>query len=417
MGVSKMRNSFKVAKWEIKRNMKNKSFIISLFLTPLIFLAFATLPTLLSGIGNSDPEPMKVYIYDELNIWEEVEPFLIEQLDWVIYHQVDDEEMIMKELEKSENTAYIPITERALVKGNVDVYMSKDVDDFFIHEVRILEPALRGLQLELLGLSEAEIEIVARGVEFQAVTITEKLEELNPSSDEENLVDPMERGIPGAFAGLILFSVVITGVMIFQSASQEKKEKVAEMVLSSLTPTELMQGKIIGYFALGIIQVSVWLAFAIPIITWKFNLPILKHLLVPELIVLLLIALAGYLLFAALFVGIGATVEDMTTSGNFQGIVIMLPWLPFLFIGPVLNDPSSLVAQIGSYIPFTAPGVMILRLALLEEWPWIEILISLTILLISVWLFMKLAGKIFKTGILMYGKNATPQEIWKWLRH
>lgn len=412
-----MRNSFKVAKWEIKRNMKNKSFIISLFLTPLIFLAFATLPTLLSGLGNSDPEPMKVYIYDELNIWDEVEPFVIEQLDWVIYHQEDNEEIIMKELENSENTAYIPITEQVLVQGSVDVFLSKGVDESFIHEVRILEPTLRALQLERLGLSQAEIEIVARGVEFQAVPVAEKIEEIDPTSVEESVVDPMERGIPGAFAGLILFSVVITGVMIFQSASQEKKEKVAEMVLSSLTPTELMQGKIIGYFGLGIIQVSIWLAFAIPIVTWKFNLPILKYLFVPELLVLLFIALTGYLLFAALFVGIGATVEDMTTSGNFQGIVIMLPWLPFLFIGPVLNDPSSFVAQIGSYIPFTAPGVMILRLALLEQWPWLEILISLTILLISVWLFMKLAGKIFKTGILMYGKNATPQEIWKWLRH
>lgn len=95
---------------------------------------------------------------------------------------------------------------------------------------------------------------------------------------------------------------------------------------------------------------------------------------------------------------------------------MMLPFLPFVFIGPVLSNPDGLAAQIATYIPFSAPGVLLMRLTMLEEWPWLQIGISLAILVVSVWLFMKLAGKIFKTGILMYGKNATPQEIWKWIR-
>ena len=95
---------------------------------------------------------------------------------------------------------------------------------------------------------------------------------------------------------------------------------------------------------------------------------------------------------------------------------MMLPFSPFLFIGPVISDPSGFWAQLGSYIPFTSPGVLILRLSLLEEWPWVEIIIAILILAVSVWIFMKVAGKIFKTGILMYGKNATPGEIWKWIR-
>ncbi|WP_332871014.1 ABC transporter permease [Planococcus sp. MB-3u-03] len=85
-------------------------------------------------------------------------------------------------------------------------------------------------------------------------------------------------------------------------------------------------------------------------------------------------------------------------------MVMMLPFSPFLFIGPVFSDPSGIWAQIGSYIPFTAPGVLIMRLSLLEQWPWVEIIIATAILAISVWVFMKLAGKIFKIGILMYGK-------------
>ncbi|HLU22237.1 MAG TPA: ABC transporter permease, partial [Bacillaceae bacterium] len=145
------------------------------------------------------------------------------------------------------------------------------------------------------------------------------------------------------------------------------------------------------------------------------DIPLMKYLLVPELLLLLLLALSGYLLFAAIFVAIGATVEDMTATSNFQGFVMMLPFLPLIFIAPIINDPSGLMAKIGSFFPLTSPSVWIIRLAMLEEWPWLEILISLPILLITIWLIMKAAGKIFKIGILMYGKNATPKEIWKWL--
>ncbi|WP_318936948.1 ABC transporter permease [Oceanobacillus halotolerans] len=226
----------------------------------------------------------------------------------------------------------------------------------------------------------------------------------------------MERIVPGAFAGFIMLSIVFTGMAIFQSASQEKKDKIAEIILSSLTPADLMQGKIFGYFVLGIIQSIVSIALVLPVLLWRIDFPIIEYLLVPELILLIAIAILGYLLFASIFVGIGATMTDMTTAGNFQGLVMMLPFLPFIFIGPVVSDPSGLMAQIGTYIPFTSPGVLLLRLALLEEWPWIEIIIAIAILVVSVWIFMKLAGKIFQVGILMYGKNATPGEIWMWLR-
>src|SRR5690625_7324583 len=88
--------------------------------------------------------------------------------------------------------------------------------------------------------------------------------------------------------------------------------------------------------------------------------------------------------------------EDVSTSGNFQGMVLMLPFIPFILIGPVITNPAGMVAKIAGYIPITSPAVMIMRLSMLEEWPWMEIAISVIILIISVWLFMKLAGKIFK---------------------
>ncbi|WP_096435846.1 ABC transporter permease [Alteribacter populi] len=414
-----MRNSRKVAKWEIKRNMMNKSFLISLFLTPALFLLFFTIPILFQS--DDEQGNVTVYVNDELGVWDEASSMLDhENMNVITDPPFEGEESIVEELRELEEAAYLSITENSLADGEVPVYLTDDVDEMFAFQFNALEVPLRQIQLESLGLSGEEASIAAHGVGISPVSVNE----MAPSDGDESggaaeaaETDPFERLVPGLFAGLILFSVVITGMMIFQSASQEKKEKVAEMVLSSVTPTELMQGKILGYFVLGIVQVSVWLTIALPIVQWRTDIPVFDYLFVPELLILVFIAVAGYLLFASLFVSLGATVEDMNTSSNFQGIVMMLPWVPFILIAPILSDPGGLVAQAGTFFPLTSPGVMLIRLSIMEEWPWLEIIIALVVLLFSIWLLMKLAGKIFKTGILMYGKNATPQEIWKWIRH
>ncbi|MGY0693393.1 ABC transporter permease [Virgibacillus sp. FSP13] len=411
-----MRNTLKVAKWEIKRNMKNKSFVISLFLTPIIFLFFSMVP---SFFDDSDEESaaIQVYVKDELGVFANVKE-MVENNDllaWDLQETDLDQAEMDEKLESEENTAYIPLTESALANGKVNVFTSEDMDKNFMNEVRFLEEPLQQLRIQQLSLTAEEMEVISRSVVFETTSVDDvPAKDGHSSATEDGPV--MERIVPGAFAGIILLSIIITGMMIFQSASQEKKDKIAEIILSSLTPEQLMQGKILGYFVLGITQVIVFVAFALPVVIWKTDIPIMDYLLVPELILLVGIAILGYLLFASLFVGIGATIEDISTSGNFQGIVLMLPFLPLIFIGPILSDPSGLIAQIGSYLPFTSPGVLLLRLSLLEEWPWMEVIISLAILIVSVWLFMKLAGKIFKTGILLYGKNATPKEIWKWIR-
>ncbi|TFD99455.1 ABC transporter permease [Jeotgalibacillus salarius] len=408
-----MRNSLKVARWEFKRNVKNKSFVISLLLTPVLFILFATLPTLLSGSG-SDDDPVNVSVSDPSGIWaEQIEPFVTSaDLNWetsVVNASPDEWEA---GLEEDESAVYLALDEAALRNGQVTYYTTDETPDSFAGEVQLLAAPLQQMNLQNAGLSDEQMAAVTNGVQFNA----EELSDSEQATADSGL-NELARIIPGAFAGLILFSIVMTGMMIFQSASQEKKEKVSEIVLSSLTPSDLMQGKIIGYFWLGMLQVGVWLLIAFPFVIWRFNdLPIMEYLFVPELALLIVIALIGYLLFAALFVGLGATIEDMSSTSNFQGLVMMLPFSPVILIGPILSDPNGIAAQVGSYIPFTSPAVLIMRLSLLEEWPWVEIAIGISILILSVWLFMKLAGKIFEVGILLYGKNASMGDMMKWIR-
>ncbi|RKQ15838.1 ABC transporter permease [Oceanobacillus bengalensis] len=411
-----MRNSMKIAKWEVKRNMKNKTFIVGLFLTPIIIVAFMFIGTLF-GDDTEEPEQTMVFVNDQLDIF----PILQEAINqsgynWEMHVTDIEESEVNAELDGSENTAYIFIDDRALETSTVPVYMSEEINQFFINQVQILESPIKTMQMAELGISDEELAIVSSSIVFEDASMEETATEETAPSDAESSTESLERMIPGAFAGFIMISIVFTGMAIFQSASQEKKDKIAEIILSSVTPAELMQGKIIGYFVLGIIQTIVSIVIVLPVLAWRIDFPIMEYLFVPELALLIGIAILGYLLFASIFVGIGATMSDISTAGNFQGLVMMLPFLPFVFIGPVLSDPSGLWAQIGTYVPFTSPGVLLLRLTVLEEWPWVEIAISLAILIVSIWIFMKLAGKIFKVGILMYGKNATPGEIWKWIR-
>lgn len=409
-----MRNSLKVAKWEIKRNLTNKSFIIGLLSTPLIFLAFLFIPMLFDQSDKSVDEGVSIYVNDELGVWNELENALASSgfSNWTLEQTKLSEVEIEESLLNMKRSAYLFITEDSLEKGQVNLYMTDDLEDSFPFEIAIFEQPLRQLQMDKLGLTNSQQ--VALLDQVLIVSVDMDASEVVSDADKAG-IDPLKRMVPGIFAGVILFSVVMTGMMIFQSASQEKKEKVAEIILSSLTPAELMQGKIIGYFVLGITQVVVWLVFALPAMMWRFDMPFLKYLFVPEMFILLFIALSGYLLFAAIFVGIGATVEDMNGTSNFQAIVMMLPFAPLVFISSIISDPSGLIAQIGSFIPITAPAVWIMRLSILEEWPWIELSMGGVILVVSIWLFMKLAGKVFKIGIMLYGKNATPKEIWKWM--
>ena len=412
-----MRNSLKVAKWEIKRNMTNKSFIISLLSTPVIFLAFFLIPMLFNNEDSADDANVTVYVYDELGVWDELEKIVeaAEISNWTMMQTENREADMQSDLLDMEQSAYLVMTEEALAEGQIKLYMTDDVEDSFPFEAAILEQPLQQLQIDRLGLTDIQKSAILNQVSITAIDVADLEANVSEGAGGAalNEVDPLKRLVPGIFAGIILFSIVMTGMMIFQSASQEKKEKVAEIILSSLTPTELMQGKIIGYFVLGITQVITWLVVALPVVIWRFETPFLEYLLVPEMFLLLFIAFAGYLLFAAIFVGIGATVEDMTATSNFQGMVMMLPFLPAIFIAPILSNPSGLIAQIGSFIPITAPAVWLVRLSVLEEWPWMELGIAIVVLLFSIWLFMKLAGKIFNMGIMMYGKNATPKEIWK----
>ncbi len=396
-----MGQTFKVALWELKKNLTNKTFLISVALTPLIMILFGALPTLLESLERNQMD--YIYVVDEIGIYEMLE----ENVDREQY-QLENFEGAIEELEErvieEDRTSYIIIDEEGFQSHQFTLYTG---DEGMI--------PLSGFQTALnQTLQEHKLDQMEIDRDMANYITTDFF--IGQTSLLEEDLDFLSRLIPGVFAGLILISVFISGTMTFQSATQEKRDKMTEVLLSSVSARDLMQGKIIGYFFLGLLQVAVWAAVGILVSTYYFDIPVLEYLFVAELPLMLLYAVIGYLMFSALFVSMGATINDIYAAGNFQGVLFIIPMLPVFFIGAIIQNPHGIVAKVGSYFPLSTPGVMLFRLVIASRIPTMEIILTLGILVGTTFLIMRLAGKIFKTALLMYGKNATPAEIFRWLR-
>lgn len=396
-----MNDWYKVMSWEIWRNITNKTFLLSMLVTPLLMVLFGALPSLIALVEAERLQT--VYMIDGIGIYDEVTPLLPDNIALVRF--VGDRGDLTALVTREADTSFVVLDEATLQTGRISIYTAQEgIPELGGLNVAI-NAALRSRRFLEQGLDLQTAQRLTAELQFPIVSV------------RPEAVNPLARTIPAAFAGLILISISITGSLTFQSAIQEKKDKMAELLLSSTSPYAIMQGKVLGYFVLGLMQAALWLLVAIPVAILQFDVPVFDFLFVPVLPVMLFFTIVGNLMFSALFASLGATIEDIQEAGNFQGMIMMLPWVPFFFLGSVIANPNGPIALITSYFPLTSPGVMTIRLAMLARIPILDVLVSGLLLLVFTWLIIKLSGKIFKTGMLMYGKNASLGEIIKWVRH
>ncbi|MCL0094113.1 ABC transporter permease [Dehalococcoidia bacterium] len=411
-----IRTGIKVALWEIRKLVWNKAFIISLLLTPVIWGLFMGLPRLFEAIEEpAVPPTTYIYVVDEIGIYESLSQKVIDIDNLFLRSHTGPLDDLRNRIEGDANAGYVHITEEIFETRLISVMTGTGDTHIPLAFNTRLKETLTRYELAMHNVEAGDIEKIVAGY---FVSVSPVIEEI---------VDPMDRvrkWIPPIFAMIIFFMVFMSGMTTMQSATSDKRDKMIEILLSSVSASSLMYGKIVGNFFAGLIQVAVYLIYALMFIHF-FGIPgipidisvfqLVSYIFSPGLPLLLFFALLGYFLFSSIYVGLGATMEDVMNTGNFQGIIMILPAFSFLFIFPVVADPNGIIAQIGSYIPFTASIVMILRITLIDL-ALIEIVIPVVILLASTVLMAKLAGKIFRTGMLMYGKEADPKEMWKWLR-
>ena len=423
---------------EYLNKVTNKSFILATFLTPIIIVGFIMLIGYLMSVNNDTVKNISVvdktgYFTNSLNNSDDLNFHFINDFDL-------EEAKLISKTKSDYGLLFIPYYDDLNQIADSIMFIAEDAPSIGVIS-RIegkIERLLTNKNFEKVGL---DIEKINKS------KININLYQESFEGEETTKMDGVIKLIFGMVLGMLLYIFIFAyGSMIMMSVIEEKTSRIVEIMISSVKPFQLMMGKILGTSLAGLTQFLVWglliMMFsylmtsvfgiesttqnnelllnssgnmtmnqeALDVISAFISLPILNIL-----IAFLLYFLGGYLLYASLFAAIGAAVDNQADAQQFM-LPITLIVIIGLYVGilTVPEDPNGIVAQIFSYIPFTSPIVMMMRIP--NGVPLYEQIISLTILFSSVLFIVWISAKIYRIGILMYGKKITYGEIIKWLR-
>ena len=224
--------------------------------------------------------------------------------------------------------------------------------------------------------------------------------------------------LPIIFGMLFVFAIFFSSGFLLQSVSEEKENRVIEILLSSVSSRQLLAGKVLGLGTAGLIQTAIWLvAVKVFADVASVNIPLLSDLsITPGFIAMgLVYFVLGYLLFAALFAGIGSMGSTARESQSLTGILVMPAVMPLWLNYFIINDPDGTFAKVLTFIPLTAPVTAMMRLSR-DSMSSLEIVLSLLLLAASVVFVLWMASKVFRAFLLMYGKSPGLKEIAQTLR-
>jgi len=227
-------------------------------------------------------------------------------------------------------------------------------------------------------------------------------------------------------AMLLYITILLYGQNVLRSVIEEKQTRVAEVIVASVRPTQLLAGKVMGVGAVGLTQMIIWLAASFVMVKYRaavlamFGISAMPLVGIPPisagmLIALVLYFLLGYILYAALFAAVGAMTSTEQEAQQAQLPVVLMLVGGIMFLQPVLGAPEGTLARVLAWFPFTAPIMMPLRMTALDVAPW-DIALSILALIASSYLAISFAARVYRTGILMYGKRATLAEVVRWAR-
>ncbi|MBS1254174.1 MAG: putative protein YhaP [Anaerolineales bacterium] len=244
------------------------------------------------------------------------------------------------------------------------------------------------------------------------------LSTVDVTGNESQELNPLDFVVPYAFSVLLIISIFTSSGFLLQSVAEEKENRVVEVLLSSLSPMQLMTGKILGLGVLGLVQIVVWFgavwgvgavaaaSFAV-LAGFRIDLSVIFLSMVYFLL--------GYLLFAAFMAAAGAASTTLREGQQLASIVTIIGAIPFMLASLFFANPDAGIIRVLSYFPLTAPIMMMQRLAI-DEVSASEIVISIVLLVAGIVVGVWAAAKIFRIGILMYGQRLGPRQLWTALR-
>ncbi|MGC6284076.1 MAG: ABC transporter permease [Polaribacter sp.] len=433
-----------IIKREFLAKVKNKSFIVMTFLSPLLMVGMGALVYFLM---KKNDEKIKQIAYVDQSALFSKEDFkdskTVKYLDLTNLGIEDTK----KKVEAGEyyGALYIPKQDSLeILASNVEFFSKESPGLTVMNAIEgKLERKLQNLKLSSFGIDYQKIKDSKIGVDVKMYNFS--------GEQSSKLVNGLKIAV-GALAGyLLMMFVIVYGSSVMRSVIEEKTSRIIEVIVSSVKPFQLMLGKIIGNASAGLLQFLIWgiIIFIVSTVATSvmgvdvnelqnssisadqieaakqqvsgskmeiifkeiMSLPLLKLFLL-----FIFYFLGGYMLYSSLFAAIGAAVDNETDTQQFM-LPIMLPLILGVYVGfaTVINDPHGPISVAFSHIPFTSPIVMLMRVPFGVEWS--ELLISMALLLFTFTFMVWFASKIYRVGILMYGKKPTYKDLYKWIRY
>lgn len=430
-----------IIKREFYAKVKNKSFIVMTILSPLLMVGLIALIIFLNE-KNSE-EVRTIAFVDESHEFSTTftDSNTTKYIDLTA---LGLEEAKTKAKEFYYGLLYIPKSDSLSVLSKGISFYSKDAPSLNLLSSieNKLEKKIRNLKIEQLHIDVSKI----KATETVVNIATENF--IGEKSSKIGSVLRMAAG--GGFGYLIFMFIIIYGTSVMRSVIEEKTSRIIEIIISSVKPFELMLGKIIGNALAGILQFIIWMISAgllLFVITYIFgpevaqssntmpitpdvvqqvqettgnnlqlvlqeikNLPILTMF-----FSFIIYFLGGYLIYSSIYAAIGAAVDSETDTQQFM-MPVLMPLVIAIYVGfSVIENPHGPIALGFSLFPLTSPIVMLMRIPF--GVPWWQIVVSMLLLIITFIAIVWFAAKIYRVGILMYGKKPTYKELYKWLKY
>lgn len=409
-----MRKVWIIARHEYLVNVRRLGFIIMTALVPLL----GVLGLLIAGFFGGQaaafferqfvPEPKEIGVVDHLGGFTPILPAYQER-----YHLLADEETGCAALEADEITTLLVIPEDYVESGQVMIFSK---GSGFSAAVMEDSPGVRAFFVDHLLRDEVDPAIRKRLTDpIKPVLVSLEAEgqpQGGPLSTGLNIMVPYFLGI------LLIMTIFTSSGYLLRSVAQEKTSRVIEILLSSVTAQELLAGKVLGLGALGLTQVIIWLVSALGLSRGAVSLlgvalPLLTR---SEVFILgLVYYLLGFLVYAVLMGAVGALGTTMQESQQLAGVFSLMATIPLMLSGFMFSNPNMTLFRVLSWFPLTAPTVMMLRLPMAEV-PVVDVVGSIVMLIITIPAVLWAGAKVFRMGLLMYGKRPSLVQVVRVLR-
>lgn len=380
-------------------------FLVLTLVIPLIMLAAGFIGYITEHLLEDDQVHLSVL--DKTGVFlpylqeQEKDPYSDYTLKAAPYHGQTDIKSYREEIEKEDVDALLVVDKESLEKGNLSLYI-EGTRSITPHRIEnkienAINKAATSYRIDQMGLEAGQI---------RQVTAPVKLEKQQITGEDWDLADFIAPVIAGS---ALIISVILSGQILMYGVIKEKRNRVVEILLSSISSLELLLGKMAGFGALSLAQVSIWLGTGLFAAYTFLEIPEM-NLTASHLVPPVLFFFFGYLMFFSIFTALGATMKEAEGGSQAQGLIIVIPVLPLMFSGPLLQAPETTWVKIISHVPFFTPTTVLLRMGV-STLPFWEIATTLSVLILSTALFIYLGSRIFEGTILQYERSAGLKDL------